>query len=185
MKLKQFQQSLYAKKVGVDIKCQTQAYGCHLYETVDGQVFVNGMLTKWSSLEEAKHQIKQIKIQEDIQKEIQQELYEEMSYSKIAEIIRNHHNVKITDTLVESYVELASSKIFTADPVAQDIRKFNKLDRIVEGKIEYKLNDGSIVAIDECTQDLINNVFGQHTDVIEYMRENKDNFLDVINQIEG
>lgn len=184
MRFSQFQRSVYGALVGSDVNDQTHVHNHHICETVEGQVFVDGVLTQYSSLEEAKSQIKQQKIQEDIQREIQQELYEEMSYNKIADIIRKHHNVKVTDTLVESYVELASSKHFTTDVVAQEIRTCNKLDRIVEGKVDYKLDDGTVVAINESTQALINNVFGKHPDVINYMRQSVDNFLAVVDQLE-
>ena len=106
-----------------------------------------------------------------------------MSDNIVANIITKHHNVRVTDTLVESYVELASSKLFTTDPVAHDIRRFNKLDSLVEGHFDYVLDDGSTVVITEETQQRINKVFGHHQDVIEYMRESQDNFLDVLDQL--
>ena len=185
MQFKQFSNSLYGKATGCDIKTQTLCYDYTVAETTDGKVFVNRELTDFTSLEEAVSNIKQDKIQEDIQREIQLELYEEMSDNKVADIIRKHHtDIKITDTLIESYVELASSKLFTSDPVAQDIRKFNKLDRLVEGHFDYKLNDGTTIVISESAQQQLNNIFGKHQDVIEYMRESQENFLSVLNQVE-
>lgn len=184
MKFKQFQNTVYQKVLGADVARQSQAYDHVVTECVDGRVFVNGSETSFSSLEEVVDSFKQQRIQEEIQQEIQSELYEEMSDNVIADIIKTHHKVKVTDTLIESYVELASSKLFTTDPVAHDIRKYNKLDQVLEGRFDYQLNDGSTMIITEETQSRINNVFGQHQDVIEYMRESKDNFLDVLNQLE-
>ena len=119
-----------------------------------------------------------------LEEQAKKELYEELSDKTIANIITEHHDIKVTHTLIESYKELASSHMFSIDPVVQEIRSINKLDRLVERKIHYVLSDGSIVAISEATQDLLNNLLlGQH-EVIEYMRESKDNFIYVLQKLE-
>ena len=74
--------------------------------------------------------------------------------------------------------------MFSVDPVVQGIRSINKLDRLVEGKLHYVLNDESIVAIGERTQLRLNNLLHNQTEIIEYMRESKDNFFHVLEQIE-
>lgn len=184
MYFSQFRREIEGKLLGSEITSQA-VYCNHLVqETADGDVFVDRAKTKFVSIEEAVEALQQQKLSEDIRRKIQEDLYEEMSDNKIASIIASHHKVRVTDTLIESYVELASSKLFTADPVALDIRSHTKLDRIVEGKIDYVLNDGTRIAISEATQQTINKVFGHHQDVIEYMRENAENFLSVLEQIE-
>lgn len=117
--------------------------------------------------------------------EITSDTYEDISDSKIASIIKEYHGVKVTDTLIESYLELAKSKAFTVDPIAADIRNLNKFDKLVEGKIDYILEDESIVAINEETQLLLNKLLQDNYDIVSYMRESKENFLQVIQQIEG
>jgi len=102
----------------------------------------------------------------------------------VASIIKEYHDIKVTDTLIESYVELASSNIFGLDPVVQKIRSLNKLDRVVEGKLHYVLADNSTVAINEDTQDILNKLLGNQIEIIEYMRESKENFFHVLEQIE-
>jgi len=67
--------------------------------------------------------------------------------------------------------------------VVYDIRKLNKLDVVVENKIHYDLDDGTTVAISKSTQETLNKLLQTHTDVVEYMRESKENFLRVIEQI--
>jgi hypothetical protein len=74
--------------------------------------------------------------------------------------------------------------MFSVDPVVQDIRSLNKLDRLVEGKLHYVLKDESIVAISEHTQSRLNNLLQNQTEIIEYMRESKENFFHVLEQIE-
>jgi hypothetical protein len=63
------------------------------------------------------------------------------------------------------------------------LRKYNKLDRLIEGKLNYTLNDGSIIAINEATQEYLNKLLTNQTEIIEYMRESKENFLSVLEQI--
>lgn len=115
--------------------------------------------------------------------EIIKESYEDIEDGRIATIIREHHDIKVTNTLIESYRELAASKIFTVDPIVQEIKKLNKLDSIVENKIHYTLNDNSVVAINEDTQEVLNNLLSKDKQVIEYMRENKSNFFYVLKKI--
>jgi lipoate synthase len=115
--------------------------------------------------------------------EVTKEIYEEIPNTRVAEIIKEYHDVKITDTLIESYIELASSNIFSVDPVICELRKYNKLDRLVEGKLNYTLNDGSVVAINEATQEYLNKLLQNQKEIIEYMRESKTNFLKVLEQI--
>ena len=74
--------------------------------------------------------------------------------------------------------------MFSVDPVVQDIRSLNKLDRLVEGKLHYVLSDDTIVAISEHTQSRLNNLLQNQTEIIEYMRESKENFFHVLEQIE-
>lgn len=115
--------------------------------------------------------------------EVTKEIYEEIPNNKIVQIIKEHHDVKVTDTLIETYIELASSNIFSVDPVICELRKINKLDTLVEGKLNYTLNDGSVIAINESTQDYLNNLLCNQNEIIEYMRESKQNFLYVLERI--
>lgn len=115
--------------------------------------------------------------------EVAKETYSEIPEAKVAEIIKEHHDVKVTDTLIESYLELASSNIFTVDPVICELRKYNKLDKLIEGKIHYTLSDGSVVTISESTQELLNKLLQGQTEIIDYMRESKEQFIHVIEKI--
>jgi len=45
------------------------------------------------------------------------------------------------------------------------------------------LNDESVVTINEATQDILNTLLQNQTEIIEYMREGKENFLHVLEQI--
>lgn len=168
---------------GTDVVENVSSFGHTIRKFSDGSVFIDNIHTDYECVEEARSYLKNKAYSEKLERQIQDELYEELSYNKIATIIRENYNVKVTDTLIESYLELASSKLFTLDPVVYEIRKLNKLDVVVEGKIHYELSDGSVVAIDNDTQDILNNLLQQHNDVVEYMRECKENFLYVIGKI--
>jgi len=183
-KYQAFKRTICSDVLGSELKQQIPYRDSIITETVDGYIFVDGQITEYATLEEALEQLKQEHLQETVQKKLQQDLYGEMSDNKVADIIRRYHSdIKITDTLIESYVELSSSKIFTLDPVAHDITKFNKLDCIVEGRLDYKLEDGSSVVISEQTYQQLNNIFGKHPEIVSYIRTSADNFLDVINQL--
>jgi len=162
----------------------TRSYGNIINVLVNGKIVVNSNDTEFKSLEEARNYIKTKKTLENIEQEVTDEIYESISENKIAKIIREHHDIKVTDTIIESYIELASSNIFNVDPVVYEIRKLNAVDRIIENRIHYKLNDNSMVVIKESTQARLNNLLGNQKEIVEYMRESKENFLNVIQQLE-
>lgn len=176
MYFKEFTKSIFRAEETI------RSYG-HLIQSINNTIFVDNEQTDFKSLEEARKYIKNKHCSEAIEEEIIENQYEEISENRIAKIIKEHHDIKVTDTLIESYLELASSKIFTVDIVVQEIRKLNKLDSLIENKIHYELKDGSIVAIDEQTQERLNNLLANNKEIVEYMRESKDNFFNVVNKI--
>ena len=153
-------------------------------KTEDGKVLINGLETEFKTLEEARQYIKQDYISHQLEEQASKNLYEELSDTKVAEIIKEYHDIKVTDTLIENYIKLASSNMFSVDPVVQEIRSLNKLDKLIEGKLHYVLNDDSIVTISERTQDRLNNLLQNQTEIIEYMRESKENFFHVLTKLE-
>ena len=131
------------------------------------------------SLEEARtyvnNYIRNTKLIEEINTTVPEE--------KVAHYIGKFHNVeKITDTLVESYIELASSNIFSVDPVVSAIKQRSAVT--FSGKLEYKLNDGSMVAISEDLQESLNKLLQNHNEIVDYMRESKSNFMHVVRRLE-
>lgn len=113
----------------------------------------------------------------DVVEEVTKEIYEDISVNKIVSLIKEHHDVKVTDTLIEKYSTIASSNYFSIDPVITEMRMMNSHDRLIEGKINYTLSDGSIVAISEATQSYLNNILKNDLEVVAYMQESEDNFL--------
>lgn len=152
--------------------------------TTEGKILINGINTKFKNIKQAKQHIKEDYAAQKIIDKVTKETYQEISEQTIAGIIKDHHNIKVTDTLIESYLELATLNMFSTDPVVQKIRSLNKLDRVVEGKLHYVLADKSIVAINTDTQDILNKLLGNQIEIIEYMRKSKENFFNVLEQIE-
>lgn len=179
----QFSKKLSEQKVSTGIKSQLRSYGQLIEETVDGSILINGKPTELDTLEEARQYIIQQEELKKLEEEVKSDLYEDLSDIKIASIIQEQHNIKVTDTLIESYKELASSKVFTLDPVVHELKLLNRLDRLVENKFDYVLNDNTVIAISETTQHKLNSLFQGQQDVVEYMRESKENFLAVIKNI--
>jgi hypothetical protein len=155
-------------------------YGKEVRITETFDIFVNGhnINAEVNTLEEARIHVKRYiqnsKILENIDTTIPEE--------KVAHYIRQFHSIeKITDTLIESYIELASSNIFTIDPIVIAIKE-SKVSEFA-GKLTYELNDGSTVAIDESTQKTLNNLLLDRNEIVEYMRENKNNFIRIIKEL--
>jgi len=167
-----------------DIVESIRSYLQLIERTEDDKILINGLDTQFKSIEEARQYIKQDYISHQLEEQISKQTYEELSEHTVANIIKEYHDVKVTDTLIENYIQLASSNMFSVDPVVQDIRALNKLDRLVEGKLHYVLKDDTIVAISEHTQSRLNNLLQNQTEIIEYMRESKENFFHVLEQIE-
>lgn len=141
---------------------------------IDKELVKSDVNTLEEAREYAKQHIENTELLEDIEATIPEE--------KVAQFIRQYHNIeKITDTLVESYIELASSNVFTVDPVVTAIKESKTSD--FAGKLEYELNDGSIVAIDESTQEMLNSLLANKNEIVEYMRESKDNFVRIIKEL--
>lgn len=179
MNFQQFTKQMKQNLCGIQIQEESECHGYNIILSEEGKVFVDYKETELSSIEEAKQYINQIVFEQ----ELSHELYDSIPNIKIVELIEEHHDVKVTDKLIESYIDLASSKAFTTDPVVYGIRMMNSLDNFIEGKIDYVLEDGSIVAIDENTNDTINNLLSDNLDIVQYMRESKENFMHVLKQI--
>lgn len=142
--------------------------------TIDG----HKLEENFKSLEEAKtyarRYVENHKLLEDINTTVPEE--------KVAKYIRQFHNVdKITDTLIESYIELASSNLFSVDPVVVAIKERSAVE--FSGKLEYHLADGNIVAINEDTQETLNTLLQNKPEIVDYMRESKNNFMRILREI--
>jgi hypothetical protein len=179
MYFNQFRKKLSGEKITEQLRC----YDHLIQKDEDGTVFIGTVKTKFTELEEARNYIKQQYETVKLEEQVKTEIYEELSENKIADIIQKYYDVKVTDTLIESYIDLASSKLFTLDPAVEDIRKLNKLDTLVEGKIDYRLEDNSVIAISQHTNEKLKDLFQAHTDVVEHMRQTKENFIKVLKDI--
>ena len=179
MNFQKFSKSLKETIIGTQIQEESEFLGYSIIQSIDGKVFVDNKETELTSVQEAKEYIDQIVLEE----ELLQDLYDDIPDAKIANLIKEHHGIKVTETLIESYVKLASSKVFSVDPVIQGIRDMNFSDNLIEGKIDYKLDDGSVVAIDEDTNTIINNLLENKEDIVKHMRESKKNFMHIIKEL--
>ena len=176
----QFSKTIKDNLSGAEVTEQVTFGVDTITKTVNDDILVNYKQTEFTSIEEAKQHIQEMQLQE----EVIQEIYDNIDHNVVATLIREeHHNIKVTDTLIKSYIDLAAAKLFSVDPVIQNIRSLNVIESLIENKIDYKLDDGSIVAIDEDTQDLLNALLIDRQDIVEHMRANKENFLQVVREI--
>lgn len=148
--------------------------------SADSRIFINNEEVKVKTLDEAKSYIDTTELKQDIQKEI----YEEVLENDIIRIIKEEHKTnKVTENLLEAYIDFASSKIFTTDKTVHRIRELNKHDCVLEGKFDYLLEDGSVVFIEKTLQELLNNYLATDVSLIEYMRESKENFTAIVEKV--
>lgn len=160
-------------------------YGYTIDATNSNKIYINKELTSYTNINEAISYIDSKKYA-NVYSEINKDNYNYIQKNLLSDIIHKYNNnIKITENLLESYINKVKNKEFTSNKILSEIRKINKLGSKFNKKIDYILEDGSQVIIDMDTQDHINKLFENHSDVIEYMSENKKNFLKVINQIKG
>ena len=143
--------------------------------TSDMRCSVNGSISgiQFESINEAKdYAIKQIQTTDLI------ENVSVISESKVAELIAKHDiTERITDTHIKSYIDYFNSKEFTIDPVISEMKKYSG---DISGKYDYILTDGSRVAISENTLQELSEMLQNKYEIVEFMRESKENFMQII-----
>lgn len=170
----------YGNVVAVSTHC-----GSQIIVNSNNEYYLDGQLleSKLDSLEEVQRYIELNKSASETQIKI----YETISENKIAKIIKKHNeDIKVTTNLVESYMSLASSKVFTTDPVILEIRTCYKTTHIIENKLDFKLDDGKLIAISEETVTKIKNILNNSKDkeeILNYMRQSVENFASVVKQL--
>jgi len=175
-------QKTNAKQSLVGILENIYFYSHCIQKTEDDTILVNGIASSHKTLSEAKQHIRYTEEANDIIEEIKENFYKD-NRDKIISIIKENHNIKVTNTIIDNYIQIASDNSFSIDPVIQEIRSMNTYDKLIEGKLHYKLNDNSTIAISEDTQSVINTVLQNNTNAIEYMKESSDNFLRILDII--
>ena len=115
--------------------------------------------------------------------QIREDIFRATPKQLVADIIAaNHVDVRITDKLIESYVSLALTKQFTLDKTICEIRKLDSFDSAAAGTITFVLDDASKVSVSETMYTTIcENI--NSLDVVQFMRQSKDNFISVVNII--
>lgn len=180
MYFKEFNNKIRSSALQKNVVEQASAFGKNLYKTEDEKIFIDDVETEFKTLDEARSYIRQQNKLQYIEQELSKDIYEEVLENKIASIIKEKNNIKVTDNILEHYITLASSKVFTVDPTIQAIRKLKKYDCVFEDKIDYILSDGSKVVINRSTQERLNNLLEGQTEILNHMRESKENFLEII-----
>lgn len=116
---------------------------------------------------------------------IKEDIFKATPKHLVADVIaKNYPDARVTDKLIESYLDLALTKQFTADKAIHEIRQLNSFDSMYEDKIVFVLEDDSKVLISSETYNKVCESIN-NKDVIEFMRKNKDNFLDCIDIVQG
>lgn len=184
MNYKQFHETINYKLTGVKLSPGVLYRGSLIQQSPGGDVYVDQQKVAAGTISEAKQAIDQQVVVENIRKQLREQEYDTNLISTVAGIVASHKpGIKITDTLIERYIHTATTKQLSADPVVLEVRQKNVFDNVLDGYLDFILEDGSTVIVSDQTCATINNVFGKHADVIAFMAESKDNFLDVVNQL--
>ena len=117
-------------------------------------------------------------------KQIQEDIFRATPRHLIADIIAsNYPDARITDKLIESYMDLSLTRQFTTDKTISEIRRLNSFDADFEDKLTFILDDDSKVIVSEETYQHICECINSN-DTIQFMRKNKENFLNCVNIIQ-
>lgn len=182
MDYRQFHESVNYKITGARLSPGVLHRGYLIQESSDGAIYVDRERVTASSVDNARDVIDQQAIVRDIRRQLREQEYHNNLINTVAEAVSTHKpGVRVTDTLVEQYIDIAASKRFSIDPIVLEIRQKNLFDTVIEGYIDFSLDDGSTVVVSDQMCATLNNMFAGHRDVIAYMTESKDNFLDVVN----
>lgn len=117
--------------------------------------------------------------------QIKEDIFKATPRHLVADVIaKNYPDARITDKLIESYLDLAVTKQFTIDKTIYEIRQLNSFDTIYEDKVVFTLDDGSDVLISSEMYDKVCECINS-ADAIEFMRRNKGNFINCIEILQG
>lgn len=117
--------------------------------------------------------------------QIKEDIFKATPKHLVANIIaKNYPNARVTDLMIESYMDLALTKQFTIDNTIAEIRQLNSFDTEYESKVTFILDDASTVLISNETYDKVCESIN-NKDTIQFMRKNKENFLNCIDLIQG
>ena len=95
-------------------------------------------------------------------------------------ILEHYQLDSVPSILVEQYSALIESDRFSIDPVVIDLRPNPSS---LHNKINYMLEDESVVSINTHTRNKLQDLFSNKYNVVEYMNESKENFFNIIQLI--
>jgi hypothetical protein len=185
MRFKQFSNKIKSSVLQLQVVEQASCFNIPLYKTADGKVYIDTVETEFESLEEARSYIKEQNNTQVIEQEVSKNIYEDVLENKIASIIKSENDIKVTQSILEHYIDLASSKAFTIDETVIKIRKLNKHDCLFEDKIDFVLKDNTKIVISNDTRNFLNSKLQNHSEVVEYMSEGKENFTRIYELLIG
>ena len=175
----QFKHHLASKLTGAEITEQVISAGRHV--CTDGtKVYVDYMASEYASIKEATSCLKNNELSQAIQSIVSDTI--QYNDYRVLNVIKESTGCRLTNTLVETYVDAVNNRTLTLDETVHAIR-----DRCIKSNINNKvlfvLEDGASVAIDSNTLSTLRKLFKENTDVVEYMRTSSSNFNSVLKQI--
>lgn len=115
---------------------------------------------------------------------LSESFYKKFNTDLIALALYESGETRVTETLIENIKILLEKKLFYPSDVILELRlKYD--NRLIEGKVEYRLLDGSKVLLSVETNKLINKFIdvNKNQNIVNYMNTSSKNFYSVIEPI--
>ena len=105
-------------------------YSHTIQKTSEGIILIDKQPTSFKSLSEAKSYIRYNQQAKDIINTLHDNFFSENTI-KIANIIKEEHNIKVSNNIIEQYIKIASDKAFSIDPLILKLREMNEYDAVL------------------------------------------------------
>lgn len=114
----------------------------------------------------------------DMYRQVQNLIIENLQYSELKRLFSGD---SVLNTRIDEVKRLAMNRTFVLESEVLGVRELTDSFSI-NNKIDFDLNDGSTVCIDKDTYSFLSKLKIDE-EILEYMQESKNNFIEIITQI--
>lgn len=161
---------------------QFNAYGKHAYFT-DGLLFVEKQfIGEFAGLKEAKEHVYAMHLSEEVLSETTHK--RTLTSDDVAVALNESNEIeKVTENIVDYFTEMVDTKFYYPSNALVSLRESAGLDHF--NRIDYVLNDGSVVLMDVDTNKKLNNIIklDESANTLKYMLRNSESFVAVAGRL--
>ncbi len=152
----------------------------HNIEEKNGTIIIDSIETTFGSINEAKDWLRKNYEVETLRQEINEDEANTIS-DKVLKVLQESGIQNISNKLIDSFIEDVSKKTFTLNENTLEIRTLYENND--SNRIDFKLKDDSTVVVSMETLELLNKYISEEQEIIDYMQENRENFLYVLENL--